>query len=191
MASDEHHMKNHKHEFDSDNDKGWETQPPYQRPDEATEQRESFERKVHGSCHCGQVEYWINKDTPLASKYCHCSDCKKIHGAPFQWAAILKKTDLAFVNGVEGLRFYKTSSKASEHVLPCKVGCSECGSWIMDEGRNMVLLFPTLLNLDTPQLRENFQPQSHIFYPERVVDIPDGKKKWTGLDEKSDLMDEP
>jgi hypothetical protein len=29
----------------------------------------------------------------------------------------------------------------------------------MDEGRNMVLLFPTLLNLDTPQLRENFQPQ--------------------------------
>jgi hypothetical protein len=31
----------------------------------------------------------------------------------------------------------------------------------------------------------------HIFYPQRVVDIPDGKPKWSGLDEKSELMDEP
>lgn len=76
----------------------------------------------------------------------------------------------------------------------------------MDEGRNMVLLFPTLLNLDTPELRENFQNQwvetefsvitltmsrCHIFYPQRVADIPDGKPKWTGLDDKSELMDEP
>jgi hypothetical protein len=52
----------------------------------------------------------------------------------------------------------------------------------------MVLLFPTLLNLDTPQLRENFQPQCHIFYTQRVVDIPDGKDKWTKLDKDSELM---
>ncbi|KAF5017582.1 hypothetical protein F66182_10472 [Fusarium sp. NRRL 66182] len=198
MASDEKHMENHQHQFEHDNADGWETQPPYQRPDEATEKRESFEKKVHGSCHCGQVQYWLSKDKPLASKYCHCIDCKKIHGAPFQWAAIFQKTDLAFENGVKGLRFYKTSSKKNEHVLPCKVGCAECGSWIMDEdklpgsyqspGRKMILVFPTLLNLDTPQLRENFQPQSHIFYPSRVVDIPDGKPKWTKLDESSELM---
>lgn len=31
----------------------------------------------------------------------------------------------------------------------------------------------------------------HIFYPQRVVDIPDGKPKWTGLDKKSELMDDP
>ncbi|WZH47350.1 Mss4-like protein [Fusarium acuminatum] len=153
---DEKHMENHQHEFSHDNHDDWETQPPYTRPDDATKERENFE--------------------------------KKVHGAPFQWAAIFKKTDISFENGVKGLRFYKTSSKKNEHVLPCKVGCSECGSWIMDEGRNMILLFPTLLNLDTPQLRENFQPQCHIFYASRVVDIPDGKDKWTKLDEKSELM---
>ncbi|KAM0352125.1 hypothetical protein ACHAP4_009137 [Fusarium culmorum] len=177
---DKKHMEDHQHQFSHDNHDDWETQPPYMRPDEATEKRENFEKKVHGSCHCGRVQYWLNSDKPLASKYCHCIDCKKIHGAPFQWAAIFKKTDLAFENGVKNLRFYKTSSGKNEHILPCKVGCAECGSWIMDEGRNMVLLFPTLLNLDTPQLRENFQPQ--------VVDIPDGKDKWTKLDKDSELM---
>ena len=31
----------------------------------------------------------------------------------------------------------------------------------------------------------------HIFYDQRVVDIPDGKPKWKGLDEKSEQLDLP
>lgn len=79
---DEKHMQGHKQEFAHDNHDDWETQPPYTRPDEATEKRENFEKKVQGSCHCGRVQYWLNSDKPLASKYCHCIDCKKIHGTP-------------------------------------------------------------------------------------------------------------
>ena len=30
----------------------------------------------------------------------------------------------------------------------------------------------------------------HMFYPQRVVDIKDGKPKWTGLQNDSELMDE-
>lgn len=29
-----------------------------------------------------------------------------------------------------------------------------------------------------------------MFYPHRVVDIPDGKPKWTGLDKSSNLLDD-
>ena len=29
-----------------------------------------------------------------------------------------------------------------------------------------------------------------MFYSQRVVDIPDGKPKWTGLNDSSELMDE-
>ena len=29
-----------------------------------------------------------------------------------------------------------------------------------------------------------------MFYSRRVVDIPDGKPKWTGLNEKSDLIED-
>lgn len=78
----------------------------------------------------------------------------------------------------------------------------------MDEGRNMILLFPTLLKLQNETQKKNFEVQCvtpdtgfegyttnstyrcHIFYPQRVVDLPDGKPKWAGLDEKSDLVDE-
>ncbi|PON24249.1 hypothetical protein TGAM01_v206937 [Trichoderma gamsii] len=165
-------------------DQTWKTKPPYQKPDEA------FNKVLQGACHCGQVKYWLSKDSPLASKYCHCGDCKVIHGAPFQWAAIFQKSDLAFENGAENLRFYNSGSKSLEHELPCKVSCSQCGTLIMDEGRNMVLLFPTLLKFQNQIQKKNFEVQCHMFYPQRVVDLPDGKPKWAGLDGKSELVPE-
>jgi hypothetical protein len=30
----------------------------------------------------------------------------------------------------------------------------------------------------------------HIFYDKRCIDIPDGKTKWSGMDEESDLLDD-
>ena len=30
----------------------------------------------------------------------------------------------------------------------------------------------------------------HMFYDRRVVDIPDGKPKWTGLNNQSDLIED-
>lgn len=29
-----------------------------------------------------------------------------------------------------------------------------------------------------------------MFYPQRVVDIKDGKEKWSGMDKSSELLDE-
>lgn len=31
----------------------------------------------------------------------------------------------------------------------------------------------------------------HIFYSKRVLDVPDGKPKWSGIDKKSELLDLP
>jgi hypothetical protein len=87
----------------------------------------------------------------------------------------------------------------------------------MDEGRNMCLLFPELIDVgpgpeDQRKRRETFEIKSvanrpwslshniifnglnitrcHIFYGSRIVDIKDGKPKWSGLDEKSELLDD-
>lgn len=128
-------------------------------------------------------------------------------GAPFQWAAIFHKEDMQFENGVSGLSFYNSSQKLKERQLPCKVSCSFCHSPVMDEGRNMVLLFPELLDLGERgkkdfEVRYGFFQEPllfvliltaktnscHIFYSQRVVDIDDGKPKWSELDESSDLM---
>ncbi|KAM4054470.1 glutathione-dependent formaldehyde-activating enzyme [Hirsutella rhossiliensis] len=161
----------------------WHSLPPYQSPD-----ADGFDKKLRGACHCGTIVYWLSRDKPLASKFCHCQDCRTLHGAPFQWAAIFHKSDMAFETGTRGLRFYNSATRRAEHALPCKVTCANCGTLIMDEGRNMVLLFPTLLALSTQEQRQNFQVQCHLFYPQRVVDIPDSLPKWEGLDHQSRLL---
>lgn len=61
----------------------------------------------------------------------------------------------------------------------------------MDEGRNMILLFPSLIEgINTPEGRKAFETSCHMFYSQRVVDIKDGKPKWTRLSDESDLLDE-
>ncbi|MCJ1322242.1 hypothetical protein MMC15_007589 [Xylographa vitiligo] len=60
----------------------------------------------------------------------------------------------------------------------------------MDEGRNMILLFPSLIKFESKEDRDKFAPTCHMFYPMRQVDIPDGKPKWTGIDGQSDLCED-
>lgn len=61
----------------------------------------------------------------------------------------------------------------------------------MDEGRNMILLFPTLIEgINTPEGREAFKATCHMFYPQRVVDVKDGLPKFEGLAGGSDMCDE-
>lgn len=77
-------------------------------------------------------------------------------GAPFQWAAIFHKSDIKFLNGHDGLDFFKAAGNLREHNLPCKILCSHCHSPIMDEGRNMVLLFPELIDYGEGERKQEF-----------------------------------
>ncbi|KAK7995402.1 hypothetical protein PG990_014175, partial [Apiospora arundinis] len=164
----------------------WRDQPPYR-----TEGRNEHAKKIHeAQCNCGRIKYWLSRDKPLASKYCHCTDCQSLHGAPFQWAAIFKKEDLHFENGAKGLAFYHAQKKHTYHDLPCKVSCAYCHAPIMDEGRNMVLMFPAIIKFKSEEAKKGFQPTMHIFYSRRCLDITDGKTKWAELDEKSEEIPE-
>ena len=87
------------------------------------------------------------------------ADYVSLVGAPFQWAAIFHKADMAFENGTAGLEFYKSPTQRLGHNLPCKVSCDYCRTPIMDEGRNMVLLFPTLISFKSVEDRNTFKPQ--------------------------------
>lgn len=61
----------------------------------------------------------------------------------------------------------------------------------MDEGRNMILLFPTLIEgINTKEGKEAFKPKMHMFYSQRVVDVRDGLPKWEGMNDDSPLLDE-
>lgn len=133
----------------------WKFQPPYR----TISGNLDFDKKWTAHCHCGRIKYWLSRDKPLASKFCHCIDCQALHGAPFQWAAIFEKTDLHFERGVEGLAFYHSPDKSTVHKLPCKVSCAYCHSPIMDEGRKMVLMFPGLIEFGDAEHKRLFDPQ--------------------------------
>lgn len=116
--------------------------PPYsQRPLD-----EFGEIKWRAHCQCGRISYSLRRQRPLNAKFCHCRGCQVMHGAPFQWAAIFPKEDMRFDNGTGGLSFYAATEKTTRYQTPTKVSCSYCRTPIMDEGRNMCLLFPQLID---------------------------------------------
>lgn len=138
--------------YDNNDSLSSSSSPPFSRP--------SFDTKLRAHCHCGRVSYRLSRDAPLASKYCHCTDCQVMHGAPFQWAAIFEKAHVAFDHGVSDLAFYDAANNKAAHGLPCKVSCAYCGSRVMDEGRNMLLLFPELIRFEGDErIKEGFKPQ--------------------------------
>jgi hypothetical protein len=112
--------------------------------------------------------------------------------SPFQHAAIFHKSDINFTNGHHDLGWYDPTNKDVSHHLPCKVSCAYCRTPIMDEGRNMILLFPTLIEgINTERGRKAFEPTCHMFYPQRATDFRgDGKIKWEKLDNGSNILDD-
>ncbi|KAJ5563083.1 hypothetical protein N7461_001844 [Penicillium sp. DV-2018c] len=169
----------------------WKHHPPY----DMRTQSDFGPVKWRGKCLCGEVTYSLNREKPLDAKYCHCRVCQRAHGAPFQWAAIFDKHDMSFDNGASGLAFYSSTHHTQEYNLPTKVSCATCRTPIMDEGRNMCLIFPGLIELDGSeeerrQKREIFKPTCHMFYEQRMLDIPDGLPKWSGMNDSSDRLDD-
>ncbi|KZZ87987.1 Mss4-like protein [Ascosphaera apis ARSEF 7405] len=161
----------------------WKNQPPYG----GFDVEKISQAEWSGGCHCGSVKYEIYKKKPLDAKFCHCTTCQKMHGAPFQWAAIFDKNDIRFLNGAANLRFYNTKERVQDHMLPCKVFCSTCLSPLMDEGRRMCMLLPSTIDFaGKEQDRPLFAPTCHIEYENRSVGLRDGRPQYPGLNGQSE-----
>ena len=73
-----------------------------------------------GSCLCGSVNYSIATEITHAEN-CHCSMCRKAHGAAFSTNALVPTAALSIV-GAENLSSYRSSASRE------KLFCSKCGS---------------------------------------------------------------
>ncbi|KZT29905.1 hypothetical protein NEOLEDRAFT_1153756 [Neolentinus lepideus HHB14362 ss-1] len=135
---------------------------------------DKFEARYTSQCWCGNVVFEFHGN-PLDAKHCHCRQCQSLHGAPFQWAVIFPKTSVRLVkNEKDSLHFFSTELRQSRHYVPCKVSCDQCRSPLFDEGRNTVLAYPGSFKFKDRKVPLDFQPSAHIFYSERVMEIPDG-----------------
>jgi hypothetical protein len=78
-------------------------------------------QSIRGSCLCGGVKYEITGLLEGAAN-CHCSMCRKQHGAAFRSRAGIKASDFHWIQG-EGLVTFYESSPGTHRGF-----CSVCGS---------------------------------------------------------------
>ena len=81
---------------------------------------------IRGSCLCGGVKFEINGPL-VAPSNCHCSMCRKRHGAAFRSRARVEKSDFKWVQGEDLVTFYESSPGVF-----CGF-CRVCGSPIINK----------------------------------------------------------
>lgn len=81
---------------------------------------------ITGRCECGRVAYQVDGDINDYS-HCHCSQCRRLHGAAFVSFAGVERSAFSYLPGKDGVTSYASSSTHS------RVFCPNCGSSIMVE----------------------------------------------------------
>ncbi len=82
---------------------------------------EADKTPYRGSCLCGAVKYEVKKIEPHMA-HCHCSMCRKFHGAAFATFGEARKENFRWLQGEELLSAYKASNGT------IRTFCSKCGS---------------------------------------------------------------
>jgi len=121
---------------------------------------------LRGSCLCGGVRYEISG--PLSYPLnCHCSMCRKAHGAAFRSRARVKADDFRWMQGAELVTYYESSP--GNHRGFCRV----CGSPLLSRFDNDPRSYGLPLGAldDDPGIKPGF----HVFVASKApwYDITD------------------
>lgn len=108
---------------------------------------------ITGSCLCQSVRYTVAGDISHAEN-CHCSMCRKAHGAAFSTNALVPTAALT-IEGAEHLSTYRSSPKRE------KVFCSRCGSPLFIKRLNAPE--GTVITLGTLDVDPGVVPSRHVF----------------------------
>ena len=135
---------------------------------------------IRGSCLCGGVKFEITGPL-LAPLNCHCSQCRKQHGAAFRSRVRVAAADFRWVQGEHLVKFYE-SPRGYQRGF-----CSGCGSPILNKAGprwQPPAEFPVsapqygiaLAILEDPPVR----PQAHCFVASKAswFDITDDLQQY-------------
>lgn len=80
---------------------------------------------IDGGCHCGNITFEAEVD-PEKVVICHCTDCQKMSGAPFNAVVQVAENDFTLKSG--SLKMYvKTAESGNKRA---QLFCPDCGSRI-------------------------------------------------------------
>jgi len=124
----------------------------------STEHQQATEQ-VPGSCFCGTVKFTITLPT-LFCAHCHCSMCRRMHGAGYVTWVGVPYTQFQIASGKEHLTVHHSSDHGWRSF------CNKCGSSLFCEStRHPQHIDIVLANLNGKIDRN---PQAHYYFSDRV-----------------------
>ena len=118
---------------------------------------------VAGSCFCGAVRFHFELPSKWCA-HCHCSMCRKVHGAGYVTWVGFKSTGLRLEQGKEDLTWFESSAGAS------RGSCRTCSSSMFFRSERWAdEIHVALACLDGPIDRE---PQTHAYHNSHVDWMP-------------------
>jgi hypothetical protein len=116
-------------------------------------------REATGGCLCGAVRFRIALPTKWCA-HCHCSMCRRAHGAAFVTFCGVPASQFTVERGVDDLVRYDSSPHAWRRF------CRKCGSTLTFEGERWAdEVHVVLANIDDPIDRS---PQAHCYFDGHV-----------------------
>ena len=135
---------------------------------------------TQGSCRCGSLQYAISHEFgPVVN--CHCSFCRRVHGAAFTTVAFVPRDSIVWVSGEEGVSAYVTPVGNRRHF------CGTCASPLFNVGAGGELAAIVL-----GSLRDDEQPVpwAHVNTESKAPwhQISDGLPKFSTWPSAEELM---
>ena len=116
--------------------------------------------KYRGGCLCGAIRFEVTPPTKWCA-HCHCSLCRRAHGAAFVTWFGVDRSAFELVSGEDDLSWYRSTPGARRGF------CSRCGSTIFFASERWAdEVHIALASMDGPIDR---QPSAHVFYDSHVA----------------------
>ncbi|MFO7857270.1 MAG: GFA family protein [Paracoccaceae bacterium] len=125
---------------------------------------------VTGRCFCGAVEIEVEGE-PAAQGYCHCVDCREWSAGPLNAFSLWQPDAVSVTKGEDKLKGYERTEASDRRF------CVECGGHVMTRhpGMGLIDVYPAVLS------GFSHAPALHVFYGERMMDVPDDLPKFKDL----------
>lgn len=119
----------------------------------------SHPKPLRGACLCGAVRFELDPPTKFVA-HCHCSMCRRAHGAPVvTWAGVLRAA-FRVTDGADRLTRFESSPGAWRSF------CSRCGSTLLFEAERWAgEVHVAVANLESGADR---LPTAHVYYSHKA-----------------------
>ena len=79
---------------------------------------------LSGRCECGRVRFEVHGEIEDFS-HCHCSQCRRLHGAAYATFAGVRRQDFRYTRGEDAIASYASSERNT------RIFCAACGSALL------------------------------------------------------------